>query len=102
METDLNMNNHHISNLKLPSNPDHACNKDCLDTELNHKVNRNELRDYIKKDGSISMAGDLDMSNNKIKNLPDPHFSNEPATKNYITNVTNHLGTIFFRPTRKK
>ena len=95
MKTDLNMNNHHISNLKLPSNPDHACNKNYLDTELNHKVNRNELRDYIKTDGSTSMVGDLDMSNNRIKNLPDPHFSNEPATKNYINTITTHLGTIF-------
>ena len=95
METDLNMNNHHISNLKLPSNPDHACNKDYLDTELNHKVNRNELRDYMKLDGSKVMTGTLNMNNNRITNLPTPHLSTEPATKDYVTTVMNHLPSLF-------
>ena len=95
METDLNMNNHHISNLKFPSNPDHACNKDYLDTELNHKVNRNELRDYMKLDGSKSMTGNLNMDNNRLTNLPSPYLSTEPATKDYVTTVMNHLPSLF-------
>ena len=95
METDLNMNNHHISNLKLPSNPDHACNKDYLDTELNHKVNRNELRDYMKLDGSKVMTGTLNMNNNRITNLPSPHLSHEAVTKDYVTTVMNHLPSLF-------
>ena len=95
METDLNMNNHHISNLKLPSNPDHACNKDYLDTELNHKVNRNELRDYIKTDGSNEMTGDLNLNNKKIINVAEPYLSTDCANKAYITKVVNHLPTMF-------
>ena len=95
METDLNMNNHHISNLKFPSNPDHACNKDYLDTELNHKVNRNELRDYIKTDGSNQMTGDLNLNNKKIINVAEPYLSTDCVNKAYITKVVNHLPTMF-------
>ena len=95
METDLNMNNHHISNLKLPSNPDHACNKDYLDTELNHKVNRNELRDYIKTDGTNAMTGDLNLNNKKIINVAEPYLSHDVVNKDYVTKVINHLPTMF-------
>ena len=95
MQTNLNMNNHNISNLKLPSNPDHACNKDYLDTELNHKVNRNELRDYIKTDGTNEMTGDLNLNNKKIINVAEPYLSTDCANKAYITKVVNHLPTMF-------
>ena len=95
METDLNMNNHHISNLKFPSNPDHACNKDYLDTELNHKVNLSDLNDYMRIDGSRSMTGTINMNNNRITNLPSPYLSTEPATKDYVTTVMNHLPSLF-------
>ena len=62
---------------------------------MNHKVNRNELRDYIKTDGSNQMTGDLNLNNKKIINVAEPYLSTDCANKAYITKVVNHLPTMF-------
>ena len=68
---------------------------DNLDTELNHKVNRNELRDYIKTDGTNAMTGDLNLNNKKIINVAEPYLSHDVVNKDYVTKVINHLPTMF-------
>ena len=40
--------------------------------------------DVLKLDGSKSMTGNLNMGNNKIKNLKDPVNDQDAATKNYV------------------
>ena len=43
-----------------------------------------ELGDYLKKDGSVSMTGDLNMGSKKITNLKAPKKLNEGMNKKYM------------------
>ena len=43
-----------------------------------------ELGDYLKKDGSVSMIGDLNMGSKKITNLKAPKNLNEGVNKKYM------------------
>lgn len=43
-----------------------------------------ELGDYLKKDGSVSMTGDLNMGGKKITNLKAPKKLNEGVNKKYM------------------
>ena len=95
MNTELDMGGFSIDNIKDPINSDQAVNKKTLDNALNVKANTSDLNDYMKLDGSKVMTGTLNMNNNRITNLPSPHLSTEPATKDYVGSVTNHLGSLF-------
>ena len=91
----IDMNGFTIDNLPLPTANDHACNKGYVDNKVNSKADRSDLDDYMKLDGSKSMTGTLDMKNNRITNLLSPFLSSEPATKEYVTTVMNHLPSLF-------
>ena len=95
MNTELDMGGFSIDNIKDPINSDQAVNKKTLDNALNVKANTSDLNDYMKLDGSKVMTGTLNMNNNRITNLPSPHLSTEPATKDYVTTVMNHLPSLF-------
>ena len=95
MNTELDMGGFSIDNIKDPINSDQAVNKKTLDNALNVKANTSDLNDYMKLDGSKVMTGTLNMNNNRITNLPSPHLSTEPATKDYVGSVTNHMGSLF-------
>ena len=43
------------------------------------------------------MQGNLQMSNNRITNLPDPQLNDEAARKHYVTISMNHLPSLFFK-----
>ena len=91
----IDMNGFTIDNLPLPTANDHACNKGYVDNKVDSKANKSDLNDYMKLDGSKVMTGTLNMNNNRITNLPSPHLSTEPATKDYVGSVTNHMGSLF-------
>ena len=91
----IDMNGFSIDNLPFPTSSDQACSKGYLDTKLNHKVNISDLNDYMRIDGSRSMTGTINMNNNRITNLPSPYLNTEPATKDYVTTVMNHLPSLF-------
>ena len=91
----IDMNGFSIVNLPLPTANDHACNKVYVDNKVDSKANKSDLNDYMKLDGSKVMTGTLNMNNNRITNLPSPHLSTEPATKDYVTTVMNHLPSLF-------
>ena len=91
----IDMNGFTIDNLPLPTANDHACNKGYTDNKVDSKANKSDLNDYMKLDGSKVMTGTLNMNNNRITNLPSPHLSTEPATKDYVGSVTNHMGSLF-------
>ena len=48
----------------------------------------------MKLDGTSQMQGNLEMNNNRISRLPEPHLGDEPATKNVWTTM-NHLPNLF-------
>ena len=91
MEQAINMNGFTIDNLPLPTANDHACNKTYVDTQVDSKADTSDLNDYIKKDGSIQMTGNLQMNNNRIYKLPDPQLADEPATLGYVSQLNNNL-----------
>ena len=91
----IDMNGFSIDNLPFPTSSDQACSKGYLDTELNHKLNRNELNGYLKADGSIKVTGSIDFQNNRLLNIPEPHFSHEAANKSYLLKQFNHLNSLF-------
>ena len=91
INTELDMGGFSIDNVKDAVNSDQAVNKRTLDSALNTKANTNDLNDYIKKDGSIPMTGNLQMNNNRIYKLPDPQLADEPATLGYVSKLNNNL-----------
>ena len=91
----IDMNGFSIDNLPLPTAVDHASTKGYTDNKVDSKANKSDLNDYMKLDGSKVMTGTLNMNNNRITNLPSPHSSTEPATKDYVTTVMNHLPSLF-------
>ena len=91
----IDVNGFSIDNLPLPTAVDHASTKGYTDNKVDSKANKSDLNDYMKLDGSKVMTGTLNMNNNRITNLPSPHLSTEPATKDYVTTVMNHLPSLF-------
>ena len=61
----------------------------------NHLVTKKYVDDkiasgsgFLKKDGSISMTGDLNMGNHKILSLNEPTLNSDAATKKYVDDKT--------------
>ena len=74
---DLDMKGYAINNLKVtPGGDASATSRKYVDGKLgtNLKADRNDLNHYLKRDGSNQMQGNLQMNNNRITNLPDPHI----------------------------
>ena len=88
MKTYLDMGDNFIYNVKTPISNDQATNKSYVDTTATNTMSaaamihatKAELDDYLKKDGTTPMAGNLNMDNNRIFNLPFPDGPKQPAT----------------------
>ena len=91
MKTYLDMGDNFIYNVKTPTANDQATNKSYVDTKAPNSLNaaamihatKSELADYLKKDGTTPMTGNLNMDNNRIFNLPAPTGPKQPATSFY-------------------
>ena len=105
MKTYLDMGSNFIYNVKTPTANDQATNKSYVDTTVTNTMStaatKAELADYLKKDGSVAMTGNLDMDNNRMYNLPAPTNAKQPTPLGFTdlkylhvagTNkMTNHL-----------
>ena len=47
-----------------------------------------DLSDYLEKDGTVAMTGDLNLNNNKIVGLATPTSNTDAATKKYVDDNT--------------
>ena len=93
---DLDMKGYAIKNMKItPGNDASATSRKYVDGKLNTKANKNDLNNYLKRDGTSQMQGNLEMNNNRITRLPLPNLGDEAATKNYVTITMNHLPNPF-------
>ena len=91
MSSNLRMNGKRITGItNVPAYDGEATNKKYVDTKINDKANKNDLNNYLKLDGTSQMQGDLVMNNNRILNLPEPQFADEPVTKKFLT-LTNSI-----------
>ena len=81
---DLDMRGHKIIVLGNPSNPNDASTKAYVDNEIAKIQSGIDLSDYLKKDGSVAMTGNLDMNNKQIKDMAQPTDDNDVTTKKYF------------------
>ena len=86
MQTYLDMGDNFINRVKTPTLNDQASNKSFDQTATNTMsaaamihATKAELDDYLKKDGSTPMTGNLDMNNNRIFHLPAPTGNRQPT-----------------------
>ena len=75
----LSMNQNDLFEIPAPKYGNSAANKQYVDGEIG-KIASVDTTQFIKKDGSVPMAADLDMNGNKIKNVGTPFtYENDAA-----------------------
>ena len=87
MKTYLDMGDNFIYNVKTPTANDQASNNSYVDTTATNTINaaalihatKAEVNDYLKKDGTTPMTGNLNMNRKRIFNLPAPTGGNQPT-----------------------
>ena len=92
MTGNLNMNGNQIIRLKEPVSSSDASTKGYTDQKIDN-IQKIDTTLFIKKDGSVPMAADLDMGTHKIINVGQPTTVTDAATKGYIdkTLAESHL-----------
>ena len=82
---DIDMKDHSITNLDLPSNPRAAT---CVEY-VNYRINT-EAPKYVKVDGNSAMAGNFNLNDKKIINLnTDDKDIKSAANVGYVSNKVN-------------
>ena len=77
----LSMNQNDLFEIPAPKYGSSAANKNYFDGEIG-KIASVDTTQFIKKDGSVPMAADLDMNGNKIKNVGTPYTHENDAAVN--------------------
>ena len=92
MTGSLNMNGNQIIRLKEPVSSSDASTKGYTDRKIDN-IQKFDTTLFIKKDGLVPMAADLDMGTHKIINVGQPTTVTDVATKGYIdkTLAESHL-----------
>ena len=78
------MNGQKIINLKLPTGDSDAATKKYVDDSLP------DTSSFLKKDGTVSMTGDLNVAGNKIAGLATPTSDSDAVNKSYTDSVVHH------------
>ena len=86
MTGSLNMNGNQIIQLKEPVSSSDASTKGYTDQKIDN-IQKINTTLFIKKDGSVPMAADLDMGTHKIINVGQPTTDTDAASKGYIDNT---------------
>ena len=92
MTGSLNMNGNQIIRLKEPVSSSDASTKGYTDQKIDN-IQKIDTTLFIKKDGSVPMAADLDMGTHKISNVVNPEFDTDVVNKQYLENklIESHL-----------
>ena len=91
MTNRLNMDNKKIINLNPPTANSDAANKKYVDDKF--LIDGVTMSNYLKKDGSIPLTGNLNLNSKKIINLSTPTSYTDATTKEYVDKL-NHEGNI--------
>ena len=54
-----------------------------------------EGTEFLKRDGSIPLIGNLDANNNKITNIGTPTNNGDAVNKSYVDTAISNLNSIF-------
>ena len=84
----IDMKNEKISNLAEGTDNSDAITKHQLETGLAPKADKTELSNYLKKDGSIALANNLDLGDNKIVNVKEATSGTDAVN---FTQLNNEL-----------
>ena len=84
MQGDINLNQNSIYNIKNVSNDTSAVNKAYVDQKVSQAGGSVDLTPYLKRDGSQDMAGNLNMSLNKIIDCGQPTGTRDVTNKAYV------------------
>ena len=87
----LNMNDKKIINLSPPTALKDGANKKYVDDIL--LLNSVTMSNYLKKDGSTPLTGNLNLNSKKITNLSTPTSDADATSKEYVYKL-NHEGNI--------
>lgn len=103
MDGDLYMDYKKIKNLANPTANNDGVNLKSLNNALSSKASiaavtqlssskadKTQLGAYWKRDGTVSMTGDLNMNGKKIRNLLTTNENDEAATKKYADNLLHN------------
>ena len=85
------MKGYGIKNMKVtPADDANATSRKYVDGKLNTKADKSVLSQYIKRDGSVQMVGNLQMNGKRIIGLSNVTYYNGDATnKRYVDDKVN-------------
>ena len=88
---DLDMKGFSIKNMKVtPADDTSATSRKYVDGKLNTKADKSILSQYIKRDGSVQMVGNLQMNGKRITGLSSvPYYNGEATNKRYVDTKVN-------------
>ena len=88
---DLDMKGYGIKNMKVtPADDASATSRKYVHGKLNTKADKSVLSQYIKRDGSVQMVGNLQMNGKRITGLSNvPYYNGEAANKRYVDTKLN-------------
>ena len=81
---DFSMGNNKITSLRNPDDLNELVNKSYVHQKVSQAGGSVDLTPYLKKDGSVALTGNLNMSQKKIVNLADPTGINDGTGKGYV------------------
>ena len=81
---DFSMGNNKITSLRNPDDSNELVNKSYVDRKVSQAGGSVDLTPYLKRDGTVSVTGNLDMSLNKIINCGQPTGARDVTNKAYV------------------
>ena len=88
MTGNLNVGNNKIVGLATPVSNTDAATKKYVDDNSGGSP---DLSDYLEKDGTVAMTGNLNLNNNKIVNLKDPTTDKQAANRGWVRKQIDRL-----------
>ena len=81
---DFSMGNNKITSLRNPDDSNELVNKSYVDQKVSQAGGSVDLTPYLKRDGTVSMTGNLNMSLNKIIDCGQPTGTRDVTNKAYV------------------
>ena len=81
---DFSMGNNKITSLRNPDDSNELVNKSYVDQKVSQAGGSVDLTPYLKRDGTVSVTGNLNMSLNKIIDCGQPTGTRDVTNKAYV------------------